>query len=201
MVGAYNGDGTTGFVKGSDTSQNSAQLLDKAGRGDAYDQIILNRLAALGEHGAIVSELCQFMQEQGHTHIHKGSVSGRLSMLHNNGLIACLEEIRLTDANRPAHVYVLPRWGEGRATRPSSAQRKQKTAKEQPSVGQGMTTLSPTIPNRLDLGPVRMEQAEIMDIENWLREKLFRPTGEFSREREVAQSVQKLVRIYKSFIA
>lgn len=59
----------------------------------------------------------------------------------------------------------------------------------------------PTPPNPLPFDPVRMDAAEVLTIENWIRDVTFQPSGEFTPIREVAGHVRKLLGIYKSCIA
>ena len=80
----------------------------RAGRArpGASQSAVVNVLQMAGEHGVTVVEL------RGMAGWHHGKASGALSNLHKGNVAACLVEQR-----RGCHVYVLPSFVDGRATR------------------------------------------------------------------------------------
>lgn len=125
----------------------------------------------------------------------------RCTELAEDGYIVDTGTTRENSRGNAETVWKVSPKGEGSALAPRTASSPKKTAKEHVNGQQATDSQTLTKPDRLDLGPVRMAKAEIMDIENWIRETTFTPSGHFTPQREVAKHVQKLVRIYKSFIA
>lgn len=95
----------SGYVRHSDTSQNSAKMLDESGHAGNYDRIIMDSLAARGLRGATADELRRDMRHA-FPHLHNGTINGRLSTLWKRRSVIKATETRITDAGRPAHVYV-----------------------------------------------------------------------------------------------
>lgn len=124
----------------------------------------------------------------------------RCTELAEDGYIVDTGTTRNNARGNAETVWKVSPQGRGMETLPLRHTAK-KTGKAAMKTEQATDTQSATIHNRLDLGVPRMAESEIMDIENWIRETTFTPTGEFSKPREVAGHVKKLLRIYKSFIA
>ena len=95
----------TGFVRHSDTSAESARLLDESGRAGTYDTMIMEFLDKQGEHGATAEEARKYLNTW-YPDVHNGSINGRLSTLWRRKEVVKLTECRMTDANKRAHVYV-----------------------------------------------------------------------------------------------
>jgi hypothetical protein len=70
-------------------------------------EFVLNTLGGAGFAGMTSAEIRTVSAE----HEHHGSVSGTLSRLHDEGAVALLEEKR-----GRGHIYVLPRFTNGRPT-------------------------------------------------------------------------------------
>lgn len=100
---------STGYVKNSQTSRESAEALDRSGSADSQASFILSRLEDMGIMGATADEMTVFMQTHGFPKIHNGTVAGRLVHLEKQALILKTAETRKTRANRRANVYVLER--------------------------------------------------------------------------------------------
>lgn len=98
---------STGFVKNSPTSKESARILDESGRADTYKEFIVKRLTELGDHGATVDELTIEMKQGEFPTTHNGSVAGQCSTLETLFKIKKSGKMRHTTSGRPAVVYVI----------------------------------------------------------------------------------------------
>lgn len=97
--------GTEGFA-GSDTSRAQAQADAVSGVASKRQRYVLIMAARAQEKGITVAELRD-------TNLHHGRISGALSVLHKEGRLA-----RLTEVRDRCKVYVLPWYTKGRPTEP-----------------------------------------------------------------------------------
>ncbi len=95
--------GTEGFA-GSDTSRAQAQHDAVSGVASKRQRYVLIMAARAQERGITVAELRD-------TNLHHGRISGALSVLHKEGRLA-----RLTEVRDRCKVYVLPWYVKGRTT-------------------------------------------------------------------------------------
>jgi DNA-binding HxlR family transcriptional regulator len=97
-------DGTSGW-SGSDTSKDRAIDADSSGLTGERQIKILEALSLSGDSGLTWIELQQIIP------LHHGTLSGALSVLHKEGVIA-----RLTERRNKCKVYVLPKYINDRET-------------------------------------------------------------------------------------
>lgn len=100
---------STGFQKGSATSEASAKALDDTGAADSQAAYIEGFLTERSLRGATVDELTQAMQENGFPNIHNGTVAGRVVHLEHQGIVIKTAVVRKTRSNREANVYMMAR--------------------------------------------------------------------------------------------
>ena len=98
---------TTAYAKNSETSRESARILDESGAADSQAAEIAGYLERLGLRGGTADELTVWMQGNGFPHIHNGTVAGRLVHLEKAGRIIKTAVTRKTRSNRQANVYML----------------------------------------------------------------------------------------------
>lgn len=96
--------GTSGH-SGTDTSKERAVSQDKSGRTAVLQKQVMLILSQNRSHGATWKEVADWI------HMHHGTVSGALSVLHKTGYISRLKEKR-----NGCKVYVLPNYVNGRLT-------------------------------------------------------------------------------------
>lgn len=84
---------------GSDTSRDRALGRDKSGKTATTQTKILTLLSEAGGRGATVAEVREALADEGH----HGTISGALSNLHRDGVIA-----RLADKRDRCKIYVAP---------------------------------------------------------------------------------------------
>lgn len=102
------------YQASSDTSRASAQTLDDSGRWRGKKCRALEDIGARGRHGMTVGELARQ-----HADDHSNAWAPVLTVLHQAGVIACLEATRESPISGAAnHVYVGLDHVDGRPTRP-----------------------------------------------------------------------------------
>ena len=95
-------NGSSGY-SGTDTSQERANYLDQSGITATNQKLTIQLLEGRGEFGVTWMELCDCMTW------HHGTSSSVLSVLHKKNVIDRLKETR-----GRSHVYVLPKYRNGR---------------------------------------------------------------------------------------
>lgn len=96
----------TPYQKNSETSRESAAILDNTGAADNQAGTILNLLRGAGVSGMTADEITVAMQTGGYPYIHNGTVAGRMVTLENHGKVVRAAWTRKTRAKRNANVYV-----------------------------------------------------------------------------------------------
>lgn len=101
------GEGRTSGWSGTDTSHERAQSADAGGVTRIRQIQTLNCAVAAGLHGVTVKDLRET------TGLHHGQASSILSVLHKEERL-----LRLTERRDRCHVYIHPRFQNGRETQP-----------------------------------------------------------------------------------
>lgn len=96
--------GTSGW-SGSDTSMDRAAEADTSGKTAKRQAEVVRALESSGIAGLTWTELQQIVP------LHHGTLSGALSVLHKEGVIA-----RLAERRKRCKVYVMPQFVNGRLT-------------------------------------------------------------------------------------
>jgi len=95
-------NGTSGYA-GSDASEERAKRDDRTGRTAERQRMVLKALDKNHVYGATWKDLEAWF------HWHHGQASGVLSVLHKANVI-----VRLDERRDRCHIYVLPKWVDGR---------------------------------------------------------------------------------------
>lgn len=97
----------TPYQKGSQTSQDSAEMLDSTGAAEKYKDFITGRLKALGDNGSTVAEMTAELRADGNTFIHNGTVAGIFRSLEKDFLVKKTDQTRINpESNRQVTVYI-----------------------------------------------------------------------------------------------